>query len=270
MSNLPAVSGPAPIEGLEDFDADDMVMPKLTIEHAEGVFVDSLSGERFPTLEVVLLGLVKQRILWPVDVAAEVEAPMCKSYNFLEGRPDPANPTRFPWKASGFNMADYVDGENPPVVTCDGCKLKEWGSNPKGDTPWCSEQHTFALLLPIANGGWSPAVLTLQRTGLKPSKAYMTSFARSQSPLFVTTTKMGLTVQKRGTVTFSVPTFARGTATDETEHAGYAVQYRRIREFIATPRAVEAEEGTPVAAPAPAPKAPAAAAAPADDDEMPF
>lgn len=264
MSDLVAVPSVAPIEGLEDFEADDMVMPKLDIAHADGVFVDSLSGERFETLEVVLLGLIKQRILWPTEMGAEKEAPMCKSYNFTEGRPDPVNPSRFPWKASGFAMAEYVDGENPPAVACDSCALKEWGSNPKGDTPWCSEQHTFAVLLPVVGGGFSPAVMTLQRTGIKPSKAYMTSFVRAQSPLFVTTTKLGLSVQKRGTVTFSVPTFARGVATSPEDHAGFASNYRRIRDFIATPRAAEAEEGTPV-------KAPVKKAAPvAADDEMPF
>lgn len=265
MSNLPAVPSAPQVEGLEDFDATDMVMPKLDIAHTDGQWVDSLSGEKFDNIEVILLGLIKQRILWPTEMAAEKEAPLCKSYNFTEGRPDPVNPSRFPWKSSGFAMSDYVDGENPPAVSCEGCALKEWGSNPKGDTPWCSEQHTFAILLPIIGGGWSPAVMTLQRTGIKPSKAYMTAFARSQSPLFVTTTKLGLTVQKRGTVTFSVPTFERGTPTDQADHASYAAQYRHIREFIGTPRAAEAEEGTPVASPQPT----ATKSAPADD-EMPF
>ena len=264
---LPAVPSANYVpEGLEDFDTDDMVMPKLTIAHQDGQFTDSLSGEKFDSLEVVLLGLIKQRILWPPDMGVEAEAPLCKSYNFTEGRPDPANPTRFPWKASGFAMTDYVDGENAPVVTCESCKLKDWGSHPKSETPWCSEQHTFALLLPTG-GGWSPAILTLQRTGIKPSKAYLTSFARSQSPLFVCTTKLGLSVQKRGTVTFSVPTFTRGTPTDADDHPEFASTYRRIREFITTPRQAEAEaEGTPVAAPS----TPAASAAAASDDEMPF
>lgn len=267
-SQLPAVpAAPGLPEGLEDFSFDDMVMPKLAIAHQDGVFVDSLSGEKYPDLEVVLLGLIKQRILWPPDVAAEKEAPLCKSYNFSDGRPDPGNPSRFPWKASGYSMGEYVDGENPPVLSCEGCKLKEWGSHPKGDTPWCSEQHTFALLIPSSVGGFSPAVLTLQRSGIKPSKAYLSSFARSQSPLFVCTTKMGLILQRRGTVAFSVPTFTRGTPTDEAFHGDFASQYRRIREFMTTPRANEdGEDGAPVAAPKPAAKRRPAD----DDDDLPY
>lgn len=268
-SNLPATAasvGGAP-EGLEDFTNEDMVMPRLTILHQEGVFQDTLSNEKFGELEVVLLGLVKQRILWPPEMEAEKKPPLCKSFNYTEGRPDGENPSRFPWKASGFAMADHVDGENPPVLTCEGCALKEWGSHPKSDTPWCSEQHVLPLMMSVG-GGFSPAILTLQRTAIKPSKAYMTSFARSQSPLFVTTTKLSLSVQRRGTVTYSVPIFARGTATEVEDHPEFALTYRRIRDYLTTPRVEVVEdvvEGTPVAAP-PTAARPASSV----DDEMPF
>jgi hypothetical protein len=258
-------------EGLEDFAPEDMVMPRLNISHTEGVYVDSLSGEKFQGLDVVLLGLIKQRILWPPEVSGDKEAPLCKSFNFTEGRPDPANPSRFPWKASGFSMGDYVKGDDvPPVLTCEGCKLKDWGTHPKTETPWCSEQHTFALLMQVGDG-YSPAILTVQRTGIKPSKAYLTSFARSASPLFIVTTKLGLTVSKRGTVVYAVPTFTRGVPTPEEAHPEFAAHYRRIREFITTPTAATEgeEEGTPVAAPTPA-SPPPPGTTNAAGEEMPF
>ena len=255
--------------GLEDFDESDFVMPIIKINGQKGVFVDGLSGEEFPEMEVIVLGLVKNRILWEVEVSDN--APLCKSLDFHHGMP---NPKEFPWKASGFDQSEYPEDSTLP---CDACHLKEWGSHPKDDKPWCSEQHTYALLQPTASG-FAPATLTVSRSGIKPSRAYLTSFARSKEPTFIVTTKLGLNVQKRGSVIFSVPTFARGTATDahvadDAERKelfrGFAEQYRRIREFLQTPRQPEAE-AVPVDEPSGTPAAAPASPAATDDDELPF
>jgi hypothetical protein len=263
VSNVPAVpsqsAGPV---GLEDINPDELVMPKLSISHKEGKYIDDLTGERFDELEVVLLGVVKQRILWEPDVGEA--APLCKSYNHSVGTPDPQNPARFPWKASGFDMADFTDGNGAIQLPCDKCPLKEWGSHPKNDTPWCTEQHTFAVMMRAGEDFTAPAVLTLQRTGIKASRAYLTSFVRSHTPLFVVTTKLSLSLQKKGSVDYAVPILTRGTPTDELDHPEFAENYRRIRAFLTTPRTAKDDE--PVAAKAPAPKP----AAVADDDEMDF
>lgn len=265
MASVPAVpvTDPDLLVGLEDFDESDAVMPTLSIAHKEGLFVDGLSGETYSDLEVILLGLVKGRILWPSDLGTQKESPLCKSYNFDHGRPDPLKPDRFPWKASGFKMADFAE---QPVLPCEGCKLKDWGSNPKTDSPWCTEQHQYILLLPVGDD-YSPAVLTIQRTGLKPSRAYATNFSRAKEPLFITTTKLTLSQQRKGSVDYSVPQFLKGSPTDPEQYSTYANTYRRIRAFLQTPRIADAEteavEETPVAAPVGAPSAPAA-------DDLPF
>lgn len=280
--NLPEQYGTG-VEGLEDFDTADMVMPTLRINHDETVFEDGLSGEKFPELEVVLLGLIKQRVLWEAEVSEGKQGPLCKSYDFSVGRPDLK---RFPWQAAGF-APDQAES-----LPCASCNLKEWGSHPNRDTPWCSEQHTFALLMPVGDDGMAPALLTVQRSAIKPSKTYLTSFARSQTPLFTVRTKISLDGRRRGTVNFAVPKFVRGAGTDQGDWAWYAEQYRTIRDFVQTPRDGEEDGQTPVAppagsaaapaapAPAPAPAAaqaapapapaPAPAAAPVDDDDLPF
>src|SRR5690606_25228480 len=75
------------IDGLEDVDASDLSMPRLQIVHEDAVWEDSLSNERFESLDVILLGLIKQRVLWPSEMGEESSAPLCKSYNHTQGFP---------------------------------------------------------------------------------------------------------------------------------------------------------------------------------------
>jgi hypothetical protein len=235
-AKLPAVPGEAMPEGLEDYNpTTDSAMPMLRIKHDTGQFIDGLSGEAInksgEDIEVILLGLIKQRVLWDAEVKDDAK-PLCKSYNFTEGHPDVDT---FPVKASGFDR-DLI--ESGATLPCESCKLKEWGSHPNRDTPWCSEQHTFALLVPVGHdedgevAGWAPALLTVQRSAIKPSKQYLTAFAKSKQPLYTVRTKIGLDQRRRGTVDFAVPKFVRHTATDEADWPDYATAYRAIREFV--------------------------------------
>lgn len=268
MSNLPVPASQSDVvEGLEDVTSDDLVMPRLVIDHKKGKYVDSLSAEEFDSLEVVMLGLVKQRILWPAEIGENKEAPLCRSYEFEFGHPDPTNTARFPWKASGFSLADYQD--DAPQLPCNSCKLQEWGSHPKLDRPWCAEQHVFVIMQP-AGESWTPSILTLQSTGIKPSKAYITSFQRSRSPLFTVTTHLSLSLQRRGTVEYAVPILGRGRPTDEADHPEFIENYRRIRQFLQTPRVevTGTEDETPVTVTA-TPTKPAPAAT-VEDDDLPF
>jgi hypothetical protein len=259
-----------PMAGLEDFDTSDMVMPRLQINHKTATLKDSLSGQEYPELDVVMLGLIKNRILW-ADEVEDGDRPLCKSHDFQHGNPDLL---RFPWKESGFNQAD-ADQDNP-VLPCEGCALKEWGTAPNGKTPWCSEQHVFAVLMEV-NGGFAPALYTVQRTGIKPSKTYLTSFVRTKQPTYMVYTKLGLRAERRGTVEYAVPTFTQLGETDKTDWPFFALQYRTIRDIVTNPPKRDdddAPSSTPVTAPAAAPATGTASAAPvnppADDDELPF
>lgn len=255
MSNLP-VQAPAagglanPVEnplgrpeGLEDFGTRDQIMPILRIDHPNVAFEDSLSGAKYSEVTVVLLGLIKQRVLWPPNLQPEGsgEQPLCRSYNFTEGHPvlidgkGNADPDRFPWAASGFSP---ITGPLP----CASCKLKDWGSHPNQDKPWCSEQHSFGLLMPGSEPGtFVPCLFQLQRSGLKPSRQYLSSFANSNQPLFTVWTKITLETRKMGTNTYAVPKFMQVQATDAQLFPQFSASYRGIRDFLQTPRRNEDE-----------------------------
>jgi hypothetical protein len=243
--------------GMEDFETSDMVMPRLAIKQEESVFVDNLTGEEFPKLQVVLLGLIKQRILWDKEVN-EGDRPLCKSYDFRQGHPDREN---FPLRASGFDSLPQEGGTLP----CDACALKEWDTHPNRSAPWCAETHTFPLMMPDADGDHiAPAVLTVQRSALRASKQYLTAFARSSTPLFTVVTEMTLDPQKKGSVKYSVPRFKKIGDTDSDRWQEFADHYRSIRTFITTPPPEEASDD------AERTSSPGVSNAPVDDDDLPF
>lgn len=223
--------------GLEDFDLEDAVIPRLTIVHREGQFKDSLSNETFDSIKVIILGLVKQRVLWHPTVD-DGDWPMCRSVNHDIGFPnvsdDQPKDKRFPWDKSGFDPSDYPADENGQIrLPCSGCALKEWGSHPDGKRPYCSEQFTLPVLYdPRDDGNWVPAIITFQKTGLKPLKSYLTSFARSRNAAFMAVTEIGLTLQHRGQTDYSVPTFKRVGDTDEENWREYSASFRTMKEFL--------------------------------------
>ena len=55
------------VDGLEDVDDADLSTPILRIVHKEGVFIDNLTSVQYDEIPCVLLGLVKQRVLWPAE-----------------------------------------------------------------------------------------------------------------------------------------------------------------------------------------------------------
>lgn len=248
MSLVPADSSEVPI-GLEDFGMTDMVMPTVSIDHETNTLVDNLSNEHFETITVVLLGLVKQRTLWTPDPTDD--PPLCRSYDFATGIPNPENPLTFPWKASGFSFSDFEKSDG--TLACENCALKNWGSHPKTGAPWCSEQWVIPLVLEAGEGG--PAVITFQRTSLKPVRAYSTNFQRTRSPLFTAITRISLNAQRKGSVNYSVPSFAKVGETPAEWHPEFIAQYLRIRQYLTTPRMPAADKTAEAPAPAPASKA---------------
>lgn len=274
--------------GFEDVDQSDIVIPRLTIVHTEGVFKDSLSGAEYATLDVVMLGQVKQRIMWAADTD-DGDRPLCKSPDHENGFPSVSEEIplskRFPFKSSGLKMADFpaAQGMNGLVtLPCSSCQHKEW-ENPLAPQkkPMCDEQFTFPIMYdPDGDGTWVTALFSVQRTGIKPAKAYVSTYHQRKTPMFRNVTKLSLNMQTKGTVTYCIPRFAQGPETDRAQWDEFANQLRSARELIRMPPENFDEEPTdgdnenvappvattpskPVARPAKAAPAPAPASAPA-------
>lgn len=281
--------------GLEDFNPSDASIPRLIIEHVDGVFKDSTTEEEFQQIDCILLGLVKQRLMWPAEQGEgdTKDSPLCKSPDFNLGFPlldeekKLSEEKRFPWNASNFEPANLLapEGTSEKALPCATCRFKEWNTDPKGNKPWCSEEWTVPLLY-WANDMWNPAIIGFHRSGLKAAKKYIGAFANRKLPLFTAITTLGLDQQKRGNVRYCLPVFTRKGESDATEWLDYRQDFLGIQEYLKafpanrddsastateniednawTGETVEAEVATP-AAPTPpaAPAQPAAPAAPA-------
>lgn len=276
-------SGIEPFEGemagMEDVEVTDLIMPRLKINGGSTItnppippaFVDNQSNERLPSLDdIIVLGLTKQRSMFPEEMGETPAPPQCRSYDNAVGFPGDS----FPWDEAGLSPVENI--------SCDTCPMAQWGKDPvsgKSIPPRCSEQHVYAVLQDGA-----PAVLTVQRSAMKASRAFMSAFARAKRPFYTRYATIKLSAMKRGNVDYAVPSFTTGGETDPAEWAEYAAQARGIREFLQTPRQNPTEE-TPAPAPAQAAAAPAAAPAPApaaapaedtnvitveDSDDLPF
>lgn len=292
--------------GLEDATISDVVIPRLRIDHKKCLFENNLTKETWETLTVIILGLVKQRIMWHEDVDND-DKPMCKSPNFEHGFPNNSDEQpkakRFPWADSNFNPDDFKpeNGINGLVtLPCGSCRFTQWSADRK--PPKCSEQHTYPLLYstPEDPDNFLPALFTVQRTGIKPSRAYLSGFVNAKRPMFTALTEIGLTHQSRGSVEYAVPWFKQLGKTDQDMWQDYGNTFIGIRDWCKqAPRPLEDEDALaaadagsnkntpPAQAPAQAPAAtppaatPAQAAAPAqpaaqataaadDDDDLPF
>jgi len=277
---------PGGLDGLEDIDAADLVMPILSINHDDAQYMHSLSGEGKKTIDVIGLGVVKQRILWPAEPGEKGVRPVCRSYDHKTGVPDQEKFVSLTKKVPGiFSAADVLSGE---PLSCAECPLKEWGTHPKGDGPWCNEQYSIPLLILEGEGEdetETPALISFQRSQIKPVKAWISNFVGKKKPLYSAITRMSLQVLKKGTNEYAVPTFTVTEATDMQYWPGYSESFHSIAGFISTPRGPRGDDEA-AAAPDPAPvvndtgaggakrSTPAAAAPAAADpvygDEEPF
>lgn len=238
--------------------------PRIVIDHKEGCFTDSLSGEEFKELTVIPLGVVAGRILWPPDIEDDPSDPWCKSLDAKVGTPG----EEFPWKASGYKKSD-VDAEGH--LDCNACPLKDWDSHPTKNMAWCTEQLTVPVLRQLANGKVAAALMTFQRSAIKDARKYLQSFASAGEPPFVAYCKITLDMRKKGSNPYGVPQFKRLQLTDEDAHEAFAEQFRAIRTYLRTPfvrdeEENEEEEETPAAPPKKA-KKPAAKPAPEPEEE---
>ena len=243
MTDIVKQHEPGGLDGLEDIEASDLVMPILSINHDDGTYVHSLSGEQKTSLKVIGLGVVKQRILWPADPGEKGVGPVCRSYDHTHGIPDQERFVTLTKKVPGnFDARTVLSGEPLP---CSECPLKEWGTHPKGDGPWCNEQYSVPLLIIDDDEETeTPALISFQRSQIKPVKAWISNFVGKKKPLYSAVTKLGIQMNRKGTNEYAVPTFTVVEATDMLQWPNYSQNFHSIAGFISTPRTRSGEEET--------------------------
>ena len=211
--------------GLGDFKVTDLSVPRVQIMHSECEFEDKSTGQTYEELEGVGLGLVNQRILWDA-IMREDQGPLCSSLDSHNGTPGDA----FPWEASGFKPTEGG-------LSCDDCKLKEWGSHPTRDTPWCAEQYVIPFMTDLEGSGVEQVViLTFKGSGISAAKKWIGMAVRANQPLFANRVRISLQARKNGSVRYAVPAFDRGKDTEPQFWRDYADNFLTTEKFLKTPR----------------------------------
>jgi hypothetical protein len=242
-------------DGLEDISVTDMTLPIIKTLHKVGCFEDQ-AGEQFDEFDGIILGVIKQRVLWPTEPGEAGVGPVCRAVNFTTGHPDMAkfitkDSGTTAQKRSGFSLADVESAvESGEGLACVDCKLQEWKTNPKDNrSPWCTEQWTMPVLRIAEDGTSSIAIISFQRTGLKPCRNYISTFSTAKKPLYTAVTRIRAVAVSKGTVDYVVPKFSLVSETDRSEWPTYSKSLHEIRDYLTTPRFREDDDdtATPVA-----------------------
>lgn len=245
--------------GLEDLTPEDLSVPRIKINHKQGVFEESGTNEQFSELFVVLLGLVRQRVLFHYNVE-DGDVPICKSVDFQIGFPnvDPELKAKFkfPWELAQLNPSDFPASPDGTIaLPCEGCHLKEWGSHPTGEKPYCAEQFTMPLyfaatLEELKNNQYGSALISFQKTSVPPIKKYLGQFQQKKVGAYTAYTRITLKSQSRGNTEYSVPIFQRVGDTPPDQYADYSENFAAIRTFLrgVTPTTAQSTPEEPASA----------------------
>jgi hypothetical protein len=224
--------------GLEDFGVADAVLPRIKIEQKEALWSENLGNQKFEVLRFIPLGLVKQRVLFHHNVE-DNDVPMCKSSDFELGYPNPNAPAQksFPWQLAGFDPNDFPpDANGDRRLPCANCHLKDWGTSPINEQPYCSEQWTLPIYFDVEmNNSWQPAILTLQKSSIKPIRSYFTPYSSSNQPPFIHIAQGTLKMNHRGQVDYSVPTFIKEGDSPRDRWQEFNEQFKEMRTFLRRP-----------------------------------
>jgi len=223
---------------------DDIVMggiPRITINHKGGVWVASQTMLEVPSFEGVVTGFQQQRVLWHPD--QEKQDPLCKSHTGKVGWPRPA----FPLSESRVTLTGPIV-EDETEIACDLCQLKEWGSNPKGESSWCTEQIALIIRADIGDTGTAlDWVFSAQRSAMKPTKKLNGAFRGRGKLPFQQSVKFTLSNHMKGTSPYSVPVYTIGEDTNPLEHGSYIQSYLAVKEKITTKFGSEGPESSDIA-----------------------
>lgn len=230
--------------GTEDVGVEDFGIARWKIDHNEGDFCNNQNDFRSHYLDVVLLGLVKQRVFFPKETEDEHADPLCKSNNYQDGYPG----KDFPAASSGFPLDVVQESVSLP---CAGCAFKEWGPrNAKGKQtpPPCKELYTFTFIVKNDELDGTPGIISIKGTSIGPAKKYIAPFIQRQMPLFARETRIELEPNLYMGRKYWVAKFTGLIETDPADFPEFASVTLSARDYLTKPPSVaidalEDEEG---------------------------
>jgi len=202
-----------PVEtGLEEMDAGDLIIPRMSITQPttpdidaanQGKFLVNITGDFQETMTAVLIKLSKSRILFPEKYKRD-NAPLCRSHDFKV----PANdiPGAEPM-AKFCGLLPLAPGEKKQKHAC---PYANWTVDDKGKPvpPRC--QETWNTLI-VDLESYMPMFFSLKSAALKPLRKIISAIsmiARAKNvPMWSLKFDMALEKVTNDSGTFYIPTF---------------------------------------------------------------
>lgn len=237
--------------GIDDLSMDEIPTPRISIDHNpkgfdEGKYTDNQTGMFRDEFVGIVLGFVRQRIMWPANLEESVGMPMCKSNDSTRGMPNvdtSAGDGMFPWHESAFNPNEVpVDPEyNRVILPCANCQFKDWtGKGAKRTPPRCSEVFNLVVMFDAyGTGQMMPGFFSAKRSSIQPVKQYLAQFMQRNVPAYSQFAHFSLQHLTRGKNPYSVPVIKSVGPTDQRLWPDFSENYKTLREFSQRIRVVE-------------------------------
>jgi len=203
-----------PIEtGLEEMDAGDLIIPRLTITQPttpdidaanQGKFCVNITGDFTDKMTVAMIKLNKSRILFPEKYKRDND-PLCRSHDFRTPASDIPNATPM---CDSCGTLPLAPGEKKAKHKC---PYANWTSDEKGKPvpPRCQEVWN-SLIVDLES--YMPMFFSLKSTALKPFRKIVSAISMiSQAkkiPMWSMSFDMSLEKTVNDSGTFYVPSFA--------------------------------------------------------------
>ena len=208
-----------PIEtGLEELDAGDLIIPRLTITQPstpdidtanQGKFCINITGDFHDNMRVAMIKLSKSRILFPEKYKRDNE-PLCRSHDFKV----PANdiPGATPM-CDTCGLLPLAPGEKNAKHKC---AYANWGAD--NEPPRCQEVWN-SLIVDLES--YMPMWFSLKSTALKPFRKIVSAISMISQAKKIPMWGMGFNMTLEKTVndsgTFYVPAFSGLVALDKAD-----------------------------------------------------
>lgn len=197
------------------------------------------------TLDVVMLGLVRSRVLWPGEHHHQIggRRPICQSPDSTTGYTD----MQFPFSDAGNpRIQSSVGVENRITIKCENCSLRKWNGK---EPPRCN--HTWNVPMVIRSNvivddpgvqltPFTVHMVAFSKSAVRELENYMTPFRDSRTPLYTAYTRMKLSrVERGGTDRYSVPSFETAVDGNDTPlklgYRQFSEALHKCTEFLTTP-----------------------------------
>lgn len=153
---------------LDNMDSSMIKMPRLKLvqnsskKGTPGKWISNINDEEVDSITGAILAISQYRVMFPK--LGEGEKPLCRSNDGIK-------------KSSVDGIGDN---------NCSRCRFSQWGRSADGKSikPVCMQGYALLMLQETSPDVWSPAIVSVKGSAIKPAKAFFTEMRARNIPSF--------------------------------------------------------------------------------------